>query len=173
MGTQLRELRPREVWEDAELRSIAAGVAGFFIVGAFQAGAVPIAHRGTLAPASGMVSAFLMTLTLLIAYYHKNWKFGIAGGVLGLILPFSVNLLWVKLSHFSLIYPTIALVVLGVTTVQLVHRSVSGPLLEDDVEEALIEAFIENMDSNFTWKDRVIWLCFTGGVIVLLILLTR
>ncbi len=30
-----------------------------------------------------------------------------------------------------------------------------------------------DMDSNFTWVDRVTWLCFAGGAIVVLILLVR
>ena len=175
MGTQLTQMRPSEVWEEAERRSIAMGFAGFFVVGAFQAaGVLPIIDRQTLGPISGTVSAFLTSLTLLIAYYHKSWRLGITGTALSLILPFSVNLLWIRLSHLSLIYPTVALVLLGVISVHLAHRSISGPqLLEDEGEEELIRIFIEEMDSNFTSKDRVIWLCFTAGLILVLVLLLR
>src|SRR5439155_17491861 len=61
MSTRFKE-RPRfQAWEEAEMRSVAFGVSGFLVVGAFQAvGAIPTIYRTTLAPVSGMVSAFLI-----------------------------------------------------------------------------------------------------------------
>jgi len=39
------------------------------------------------------------------------------------------------------------------------------------IEEELIKNLTEDVDSNFTWRDRVTWLYFTSGAILLLILL--
>jgi hypothetical protein len=173
MSTRFKELPPFEAWEDAEMRSVAFGVAGFFIVGALQAvGAISPMHRDTLAPVSGMVSAFLIALTLSLAYYHKRWMLGIGGAALFLILPLVTNLLWVRISGRSLIYPTIALGLLGIFGLQAVHRRISGPQWVDPLDEEL-RNMMEDKVSNFTWVDRVTWLCFVGGAIVLLILLVR
>jgi len=155
------------------MRSVAFGVAGFFIAGALQAvGAIPPMYREVLVPVSGMLSAFLIGLTLSVAYYHKHWKLGIGGAALFLILPFVTNLLWVRISGRSLIYPTIALGLLGVFGLQAIHRRISGPHWVDPMDEELRQ-MIEDKDPNFTWVDRVTWLCFVGGAIVLLILLVR
>jgi hypothetical protein len=122
-----------------------------------------------------MVSAFLMALILSVAYYHKRQSLGICGAILALMLPYTVNLLWIRLSGRSLIYPAIALVLLGVFSVHQIHRRLSGPqwVDNDDEEIRIMMGEMEEIDSNFTWMDRVTWLCFAGAVIVLLILLIR
>src|SRR5882724_12875147 len=99
MSTRFKELRPFEAWNDAEMRSVAFGVAGFFVVGALQAaGALPTIYRDTLAPVSGMVSAFLIALTLSVAYYHTRWMLGIGGAAFFLILPLLKSRCWLELS---------------------------------------------------------------------------
>jgi hypothetical protein len=170
MSTQFNELRPFEAWEDAEMRSVAFGVAGFFIVGALQAvGAIPPIYRDALAPASGMVSAFLVALTLSVAYYHKRWMLGIGGATLFLILPVVTNLFWVRISGRSLIYPTIVLGLLGILSLRAIHRRISGPQWVDPLDEELRNM----MEDNFTCVHRVTWICFAAGAIVLLMLLIR
>jgi len=173
MSTRFKELRPFEAWNDAEMRSVAFGVAGFFVVGALQAaGALPTIYRDTLAPVSGMVSAFLIALTLSVAYYHKRWMLGIGGAAFFLILPLVTNLLWVRISGRSLIYPMIVVGLLGIISLRAVHRSISGPHWEDPIDRELRD-LMEDIDSNITWKDRVTWLCFAAAAIMLLILLVR
>ena len=173
MSTRFKELQPLEAWEDAEMRSLAFGVAGFFIVGALQAvGAISPMYRDALVPVSGMVSAFLIALILLIAYYHKRWMLGIGGAALFLILPLVTNLLWVKISGRSLIYPMVVLGLLGILALQAIHRKISGPQWVDPMDEEL-RKMMEDKDPNFTWVDRITWLCFAGGVILLLGLLVR
>jgi len=173
MSAQLKELQPYEAWEDIQRRSFAAVAAGFVIVGILQAaGASPVLYRNTLAPASGMMTAFLAALIVSVAYYHGCWKLGIYGAILSLAGPWSLNLLWIRLSGRSLIYPTIALGLLGIVSVHLIHRRLSGPRWVD-VEDEEIRRLMEHMDSNFTWVDRVTWLCLTSAVIILLILLLR
>ncbi len=84
------------------MRSVAFGVAAFLVVGAFQAvGAILTICRNTLAPVSGMLSAFLIALTLSLAYYHKRWMLGIGGAALFLILPVLANLLYENLWSLS------------------------------------------------------------------------
>ncbi len=152
---------------------MAFGVAGFFVVGALQtAGTNPTIYWDTLAPVSGMVSAFLIALTLSVAYYHKRWMVGIAGAALFLMLPLVINLLWVRISGWSLLYPTIAVGLLGIFGLQAIHRRMSGPRWVDPMDEEL-RNLIADVDSNFTWMDRVTWLCFAGGAIALLILSAR
>jgi hypothetical protein len=65
------------------------------------------------------------------------------------------------------------LFIVGGVTVEMIHRKISGPQPDDDSEEAQISNFIEEMDSNLAWVDRVTWLCFTVDVVMLFILLLR
>jgi serine/threonine protein kinase len=54
------------------------------------------------------------------------------------------------------------------------HRLVALKSQADDaIEEELLRTFIEEMDANFTWVDRVTWLCFTVGTVTLFVLLLR
>jgi hypothetical protein len=153
---------------------MAAGAAGFLVVGALQAaGAIPTIYRDSLVVISGMLAAFLMTLVLSIAYYHRRWGLGLLGAVLSLLLPYFVNTLWARFSIRSLLYPTVAVALFGLLTLMAIHRRISGPQSEDDTEAELIKQFIEDVDSNLTWKDRVIWICFACGLALLLVLLLR
>jgi hypothetical protein len=173
MSTRFKELRPYEAWEEAEMRSVAIGVAGFFVGVALQtAGDAPIVYWQESVPVSGTVSAFLIALTLSVAYYHKRWMLGIGGAALFLILPLVISMLWIKISGRSLRYPMIVVGLLGIFGLQAVHRMISGPRWEDPLDKELL-SMMEESDSNFTWVDRVTWLCFAGGAIVLLILLVR
>ena len=174
MDTALRKLPPSQAWEEVERRSLAIGVAGFVFVGALQAaGALPAIYRQTLAPVSGSMAAFLTALTLFVAYYHNRWDLGISGAALTLTLPYSVNLLWVRFTGRSLLYPAVALVLLGVIGLWFIHRRISGPQWEDDLEEVLIQKMMDEFESNITWVDRVMWLCAAVGLVLLLVLLLR
>jgi hypothetical protein len=174
METKLRNLRPYEAFDDSVRRSFAAGAAGFVLIGSLQAaGVVPIIYRDSVAIVSGMLAAFLTALALSVAYYHRRWKLAVGGSVLSLALPYVGNVLWARFSDRSLIYPTIAIGLLGVFLLRVVHQKISGPRWEDNIEEQLIKDLIEDVDSTFTWKDRVTWLCFAGGVILLLVLWLR
>jgi hypothetical protein len=174
MGTPLRQLGPSEALQDSERRSFAAGAAGFLVFGCLQTARVfPTTYRESLFIASGMLAAFLTTLTLSLAYYHRRWKLGVGGAMLFSILPFFVNILWARFSGRSLIYPMIALGFLGILILATIHRKISGPRWDGDIEEEVFKEFITHVDSNVTWKDRVTWLCFAGAAILLLILLFR
>jgi len=143
------------------------------VFGAIEAGPIPATYREFLVIISGMEVAFFGTLTLSLSYYHRRWKLGLWGAVLSVLLPYAVNLAWIKISGSSLIYPTVALVVLGGITIGMIHSKVSGPQADGVIEEELIRNFIQEMDSNFTWVDRVTWLCFAVGAVMLLVLLLR
>jgi hypothetical protein len=174
MGTPLRQLGPSEAFNDSQGRSFAAGAAGFLVFGCLQAaGALPTIYRESLFIASGMLAAFLTTLTLSLAHYHRRWKLGVGGTMLFSILPFFVNILWARFSTRSLIYPMIALGFLGILVLATIHRKISGPRWDGDIEDEALKEFIVDVDSNVTWKDRVTWLCFAGAAILLLILLFR
>lgn len=172
MGTSLRQLGPSEAFHDSERRSFAAAAAGFLVFGCLQT-ALPTIYRESLFIASGMLAAFLMTLTLSIAYYHRRWKLGVGGAMLSLILPFLVNVLWARFSGRSLVYPMVALGFLGTLILATIHRKISGPRWDGDIEDEVLKEFIAEVESNVTWKDRVTWLCFAGAAILLLILLFR
>ena len=153
---------------------MAAGAAGFLVVGALQAaGAIPTIYRDSLVIVSGMLAAFLMTLALSIAHYHRRRRLGLFGAVLSLLLPYFVNILWARFSSRSLLYPTVAVALFGLFTLLAIHRRISGPQLEDDIEEELIKKFIEDVESSLAWHDRVIWICFACGSALLLVLLLR
>ena len=178
MSSPLKKLSPRQAWEDATRRSMAIGVAGWAVVGGLQAsGAIPILYRATLLPVSAVVSAFLTALTLSLAYYHSQVSLGVFGTALALFLPFSINLLWVRFSGLSLIYPLVLVPLAGFIALGEVHRRISGPRLdlEVDTEEAIIQkAMIRKMTEksvflNLPLFDRILWLCITLGIVVLLL----
>jgi len=81
--------------------------------------------------------------------------------------------LWARFSDRSLIYPMIALGFLGTLVLDNIHRKISGPRWDGDIEDELLKEFITEVDSNVTWKDRVTWLCFAGAATLLLIILFR
>jgi len=73
MGTPLKNLGPSEACDDSVARSVAAGAGGFLVFGSLQAaGASPTIYREPLFVASGTLAAFLMTLTLSLAYYKRG-----------------------------------------------------------------------------------------------------
>jgi len=82
------------------------------------------------------------------------------------------NLLWVRISGRSLIYPMIVVGLLGIISLRAVHRSISGPHWEDPIDRELRD-LMEDIDSNITWKDRVTWLCFAAAAIMLFDSLVR
>jgi hypothetical protein len=146
IGTPLKNLSPSEAFDDSVGRSVAAGAGGFLVFGGLQAaGAFPTIYRESLFVASGMLAAFLMTLTLSLAYYRRRWRLGVGGATLSLILPFFVNILWAKYLGHSLVYPTAALVLLGALVFWAGHRKISGPHWEGDIENELIENLAEGM----------------------------
>jgi hypothetical protein len=173
MGTKLKNLRPAEAFEDAVRRSLAAGAAGFLAFGALNTFDVIPAPYRSLVLVSGMEATFFVSLALLVAYYHARWILGFFGAVLFLFLPYAVNFVWIALSRRSLIYPVATLVIAGPVIVQVIHRRISGPQYEDDVEEQVIRQMIEEMASKITWVDRVTWLCFAVALALLFVLLLR
>jgi len=84
-----------------------------------------------------------------------------------------VNFVWIALSRRSLIYPVAVLVILGGVAIEIIHRKISGPQPDDGIEEALIRSLVQEMDSKFTWVDRVTWICIAVSAIILLVLLLR
>jgi hypothetical protein len=174
MRRSLRQLGPSEAFDDFAARSLAAGAAGFFVFGCLRAGgALPSIFPESVFIASGMLAAFLTTLTLSLAYYHRRWKLGVAGALLFLVLPFVVNIFWTRFSGRSLIYPTMTLLVIGSVALSVEHRKISGPRWDVNVEDELIHVLVSEIDSSLTWKVRVTGLCFAVGAILLLILLFR
>ena len=87
------------------------------------------------------------------------------------ILSYCIKLLWIRFSNRSLIYPAVALVLFGAIFVEMAHRQISGPRLEDDAEEAIIRQMMEEFKP--TWMDRVTALCIIVGLVLLLIFLLR
>jgi hypothetical protein len=144
MGTPLKNLGPSEAFDDSVGRSVAAGAGGFLVFGSLQAaGAFPTIYRESLFVASGMLAAFLMTLALSLAYYHRRWRLGVGGATLSLILPFFVNILWAKYLGHSLVYPTAALVFLGAFVLWAGHRKISGPHWEGGIENELMRTWLK------------------------------
>ena len=174
MDTAFKSLPPGEAWEEAERRSLAIGIAGFVLIGALQAaGAIPAIYRASLAPASGLVAAFLTALGLFLAHYHGRWRLGICVAAITLCLPYIVNLMWIRLSGRSLLYAMAAVVLLGIISMWTMHRRLAGTSLEDDPDVAIIQNMMEDPKFNLTWTERLTWLCITIGAVLLLILLLR
>jgi hypothetical protein len=172
MGTPLRQLGPSEAFEDSASRSIAGAAAGLLVSGCIQA-ALPTTYRESLIVPSSMLAAFLMTLTVSLAYYHRRWKLGVVGALLSLILPFAVNVLWARFSGRSLLYPIAALGLAGTIVLWKIHREMSGPRWDGDIDDEMLEKVLAEMDSDITWKQRVTWICFISAAILVLIFIFR
>ena len=174
MDAAFKRLTPSEAWEEAERRSAAISIAGWFVVSAFQAaGAIPTLYP-SLAPVFALVAAFLAALAMHVASYHNRWRLGACVTAVSLCLPYILNFLWVRFSGQSLLYPLAVFVVGGVTCLWFLHRGYSGSTLEDDgIEEALIRKILEDEELKSTWMDRVTALCFVVALVLFLILLLR
>ena len=172
MKTEFKRLTPGQAWEEAVGRSLAIGVAGWAVVGCLQAaGAIPALYQPWLAPASSLVASFLTALALFVAYYHNHWRVGICLAVITLCLPYAANLLWIRFSVRSLVYPLATVFLVGVVGSHFVHRKYSGPTLAEDAELAIIEKMMA--DYKPTWVDRATAICFIVGFVLFLILLLR
>lgn len=144
------------------------------MVGALQAaGAIPSIYRATLAPVSGLAAAFLTALALFLAHYHKRWGLGVCIAAVTFCFPYMVNLLWIRFSGGSLLYPMVALVLVGEIGLWVMHRRYAGPGLGDDVQEAIIREMMEDHAFNLTWVEKLEYLCIIFGTLLLLILWLR
>ena len=99
---------------------------------------------------------------LFVAHYHNHWRIGICASFFALCLPYTLNVLWIRFSGRSLLYPVAAVVLAGVIGLWFVHRYYSGPTLEDDDEEALVRKMME--DFKPTWVDRATAICTLLGI---------
>ena len=163
MATKLRSLRPSEAFDDTVGRAFAGAAVGFLVAGSLHAAG---AFRESFLIVCGMESGFFGILTMSLAYYHERWRLGLLAVIFSALVPYLVNLLWIKFSDRPLIYPTVALVFLGGVTVEMVHRKISGPQADDAAMDEAIRNFIQETDSNLTWTDRVMWLCFVASAAV-------
>jgi hypothetical protein len=176
MKIGLQTLRPTEAWEDAVRRSCAVGTAGFLVGGSLQAaGAVADTYSVSFVPLSGIVAAFLTALTFFIAYYHRHWRLGAVGTITALVLPCIVNFLWASFTPWSLIYPTVFLALIGFFGLWAVHRKLSGPNWDSEIDEESLRLLMADFESGitFTWLDRMILLWCVGVAVLLLILFLR
>jgi len=170
MKIEFKGLTPSQAWGDAVRRSLAIGIAGWLVVASLQtAGAIPTLYRPSLAPASGLAAIFLTALALLVAYYHNRWRIGACVAIVTVCLPYAVNLLWIRFSGRSLLYPLAAVVLIGSIGLYFFHRRYSVPTLEDDAELAIVKKIVE--DFKPTWVDRLIALGIIVEFVLLVILL--
>src|SRR5882672_2397620 len=124
MGNRLRDMRPSEAFEDATARSFAAAAFGFLIGGCLHA--VGAFNQGVLVLCT--VQAFLFgSLALSLGYYHKRWALGGIGAASAVLLPYGVNLLWVRFSTISLMYPVAALTPVSGFALGMAHNRIAGP----------------------------------------------
>jgi len=79
---------------------------------------------------------------------------------------------WVRFSGLSLVYPLVAVPLAGLIALWEVHRRISGPLLEleVDTEETTIRKVGEkSVLLNLPLTDRILWLCITLAIALLLL----
>jgi uncharacterized membrane protein YoaK (UPF0700 family) len=170
MATKLRSLGPSEAFDDTVGRAFAGAAVGFLVAGSLHAAG---AFSESFLIVCAMESAFFGILTMSLAYYHARRRLGLLAVIFSALVPYLVNLLWIKFSDSSLVYPTVALVFLGGVTVEAAHRKISGPSAADAAMEEAIRDLIEEADSSLTWTDTVMWLCFAASAALLLVLLLR
>ena len=164
-------MRASVAFEDAVRRSLAATAGGFLVGGCLSA--MDVFNERVLVLAT-MESAFLGTLALLLAYYHKRWMLGVLAVVIAVGTPFAATTLWVKFLSIPLIYLAGVLLLFGGAILEIAHRKIAGPQPEDELEEQAIRAMIDHFKpTNITWMDRTTWLCITASLIILLFLWLR
>jgi len=168
--SRLRDLAPREAWEDLERRSLAAGAAGFLIGGCLQAvNAIPCVCSESLLPATGVVAAILASLSYGVFYYHRRRFLRNLATAAALLIPCLVDFLWVNFTSWSLFYPAAVMLSFGTGSLVVYHKKSSGSRWDEDPEEEAIRALIETFDLQVTWFDQFV-VFWSFGVALLLII---
>jgi hypothetical protein len=121
------------------------------------------------------VAFFLTALTFFIAYYHRQWRLGAVGTIAALSLPCVANTLWVRLSASSVLYPSVVVVLVGLISLLILHRKLSGPNWDDEIDEEQLRALEAAFESGvtFSWMGRVILLWWIAVAVLLSILFLR
>ncbi|HLZ12739.1 MAG TPA: hypothetical protein VKP58_09145 [Candidatus Acidoferrum sp.] len=163
-------MRPSEALEDAIARSFAAAACGFLVGGSLRAAGV---FDQDVLVLCTIQAAFFGSLALLLGYYHRRWVLGSVGAALVILVPYVVNLLWIRFSTLSLLYPVAAQVLLIGTILGIAHKKISGPQPEDEIEEQMIRTMMEEWELSVTWKDRIMWVCIAASLLIMLVLILR
>lgn len=165
------QLQPGPAWNEAERRSIAIGIVGFFLIGL-------VAKFGDFSDPfplglSGAIGFFLAALTLTVGHYHRKTFAAqfIAGGLL--MLPFALTTLCLRLTPLMRERSIIALA--GGLGAHLAlhrwHRILSK--IESDIYVRQL-ADDESLVPKSRWQIALYGtFVVVGAVILLLILTTR
>jgi hypothetical protein len=100
----LRDLAPGVAWNEAQRRSLAICIAGFFVPNLLaEFGAVPELHQSFhfLPGVCGAAGTFLASQALFMGYYHRKLVQGAALAVCSFTLPYLVTWFWFRLRHPS------------------------------------------------------------------------
>jgi nitrate/nitrite transporter NarK len=100
----LRELPASSAWNDAARRSTVLSIGGFFIPNLLaNFGVIPQLHQSFqfMPGVCGAAGVFSISLALFIGQYHRKLLQGIALGITGLVLPYSVTWFWFRITHPS------------------------------------------------------------------------
>lgn len=117
-----------------------------------------------------MESCVLTTQILLLAYYHRRWRLGFLGAALALFVPYSVNWLWVRFTHLSMLYPLAAVLPAGTIVISVTHQKFRKPLPEDELQEAEVRALLEHRKDAepLPLFDRLLLLGLFAGTVLLI-----
>jgi hypothetical protein len=99
---RLRDLAPGVAWNEAPRRSMAIGIAGFFVPNLLaEFGAAPQLYQNFhfLPGVCGAAGACLASLALFMGYYHQNQTQGALLAVCAFTLPYLATWLWFRLTH--------------------------------------------------------------------------
>ena len=100
----LRDLAPGVAWNEAQRRSLAICIAGFFLPNLLaEFGAVPELHQSFhfLPGVCGAAGTFLASQALFMGYYHRKLVQGAVLAVCIFALPYLVTWFWFSLKHPS------------------------------------------------------------------------
>jgi hypothetical protein len=137
---RLRDLAPSVAWNEAQHRSLAICIAGFFMPNLLaEFGVIPQLHQSFhfLLGVCGAAGAFLTSLALFMGYYHRKLLQWTAFGVAAFILPYFATWVWFRLTHPStsagmlqLCGPTVVVAIIVYSLLIWQHSSQSGLTIE-------------------------------------------
>jgi hypothetical protein len=100
----LRDLAPGVAWNDAQRRSLAICIAGFFLPNLLaEFGVVPQLHQSFhfLPGVCGAAGGFSASQALFMGYYHRKLVQGAALAACTFTLPYLATWFWLRLTHPS------------------------------------------------------------------------
>ncbi len=175
----LRNLPPDSAWNEAMRRSFLASIGGFFVPNLLaNFGTIPQLHPDFhfMPGVCGGAGAFISSMALHLAYFHKKWIQWIAAAILGLVLPYGATWLWFRTSRPSasagllqLCGPTLLTAIIIYFSFMLWHANLSTFTFDSLAEQIATDDYGELKSKWERVTYRTFWAIGAVALIFLLL----